>query len=364
MQEMTDRRVFDEQVFLDSWDIPNEHNSELLALCVLPGKVTESLSEGLGRLKRDLLKDLAQDLLVDIKSSSGKAQLVEHVSQAVVRSFADLVFYLPVVNLHFLRRFGGDTRLTVAKDELLYRDISHSHNLGYLMVFDTGGTYTLVLPRVFADILAELDFDALLKAAEFHQRIAGYAISLTNLYGVLDIDQFSNVWNRYEVERLTPASAGDELAVLTFSWYSFWYENEYIVSSYFETYEAVEEFLSNVKDIPYYVPSRQELRSFFTDPYDESSPAAQAMRSFLSEYDLPGGEDFDDLMADLADVCIADTGMDDALGLLQEYGILFKGLPESDKFSHLYAELDNHARKWVLRGHTKDGEAVRSFKRQ
>ena len=352
--------VFDELLFLDSFEMPAEQNRQLLALCTLPGSVVESLVEGLGRVKKSLLKELADDLALEIKSTIPKVELVELVAKAVEQSFGELLRYLPTVNIDFLFAFEGNVQRSFLKEELRYRDISHAHNLGYLMLYETDDAYIVVFPRILSEQLKNFDHAKVRSEAEFHQRIAGYAISLTNLYGVLDIDQFAAIWNRYESETLTPASAGDELAILTTSWYSFWYHDEYIVSSFFEDVQDVDSFLTNVRDIPYYVPTRKELRDFFSDPYDEHSPAVLAMKSFLLDYELDDEEDLENLIADLSDVCIADTGVDDALDLLQQYGVSFKDFDDASRFTKLYSDLDSHARKWILRGHTKDSSTFAS----
>jgi hypothetical protein len=44
--------------------------------------------------------------------------------------------------------------------------------------------------------------------------------------------------------------------------------------------------------------------------------------------------------------------MQGVFDLLDEYGLLFKGLDELTRFTQLFAELSNHSRKWTLRGHT------------
>ncbi|MCK9286172.1 MAG: hypothetical protein PHP38_08270 [Sphaerochaetaceae bacterium] len=360
MQQPSDPVIFDEGIFLDSWEISHEDNRDFLELCALSGKVTDSLSDGLNRLDKNTLKELGADLSVPLKSSMAKTQLIELITEAITTSFADFIVYLPVANLRFLLRFKEQSINVIPKEAMLYRDISHTHNLGYLFLFDTGEYYTAVLPSVLRKMFLELDTDSLFSMAELHQRLAGYAVSLTNLYGVLDIDQFAKVWNRYESELLTPAQIGDEMGFLAFTWYAFWYSDELIISSYFDSEEMLAQFMAKVHDIPYYVPTKDELREYFSDPYNDRSPAVREMREFLSGYDLPAKEDIDDLLADLADVCIADSGMDNALDLLQQYGVLFRDYEDATKFTQLYTELDSQSRKWNLRGHTKDSDNTAS----
>jgi transcription termination factor NusB len=107
-----------------------------------------------------------------------------------------------------------------------------------------------------------------------------------------------------------------------------------------------------VKDIPYYKPTQEEIVTYFQSSYDDRSPAANAMLEFLARYKLNKGEDVEDLMAEISDVCVAEEDMQEVLDLLDEYGLLFKGLDELTHFTQLFNELSNHSRKWTLRGHT------------
>jgi hypothetical protein len=118
--------------------------------------------------------------------------------------------------------------------------------------------------------------------------------------------------------------------------------------------------LDKVKQVSYYSPSRNDLLKYFQTPYDDESPAASAMLEFLSGYRLPEGEQIEDLMDDISDTCIVGEGMQDVFDLLNEYGLLFTGMEEINRFTELYTQLSDHCRKWELRGHTPSGLKNRS----
>jgi hypothetical protein len=94
------------------------------------------------------------------------------------------------------------------------------------------------------------------------------------------------------------------------------------------------------------------LLTYFQTPYDDDSPAVSAMMEFLSGYRLPNGEQIEDLMDDITDACIVGDGMQDVFDLLNEYGLLFSGMDEINRFTELYVQMSDHSRKWELRGHT------------
>jgi hypothetical protein len=344
--------IFSDQTLQGMWSKDLLLNREMIEATCSVGAPKETLPELLKTFTRDYLKELADDYTLQFKSSASKSHMVEELGERIIQRFPHSLPYMPVANIEYLWNFHEGPLVEIPKEELFYKDISHVQNFGFLFIFNTGSTYTTVFPRELLPLLGSMDKEALLSAAELHQRLNAYAVSLSNLYGVLDIDQFATIWNKYEAEIFTPAEAGDELAILSSVQYYYWYVNEMIVCSYFLDLAEVEEFLPNVKDVPYYSPTRDELVDHFQNSYDDRSPAAHAMMEFLSGYEIKNTENLDSLMADIYDVCVADDGIQEVFDVLDEYGLLLKGMDEVARFTQLYTELSNHAHKWVLRGHT------------
>ena len=347
--------VFSDEFLRGIMDTDEELNLELLQNAAVEGRPEHSLSACLNAYTKAHLQDLAQDHALHIPSSFKKQQVVGKVASHLVKQFPRMLPYFPHMNLEFLAQFKDSPAIEVARDALKFRDISHAHNYGFLFLYRTGDSYTAVVPRELLGALELLKGKEIWEAVNYHQRLNAYAVSLSNLYGVLDIDQYAIVWNRFEAEKLTPAMVEDELVELGNVQYYWWFEDELVISSYFQNAVDVAQFLEKVKQVTYYKPTRDDLIKFFATPYDDESPAASAMLEFLSGYQLPDGEQIEDLMDDLSDTCIVGEGMQDVFNLLNEYGLLFSGMEEITRFTELYAQLSDHCRKWELRGHTPVG---------
>jgi hypothetical protein len=352
-REMHPSPVFTDDVLRNILDTEPVLNRELLHNAALTGSVALDLGACLAGYAKGHLQDLAQDHELRIPSSSRKHAYVEALQERIAEQFPRMLPYLPTVNLEFLARFSHEEpTLRVHGDSLRFRDISHAHNFGFLYLFRDGEHFTAVVPRELLPSLRALSDSKTWERASLHQRMDAYAVSLSNLYGVLDIDQFAIMWNRFESERLTPAMAQDELHELGKIQYYWWFDDELVISSFFQSSEEVEQFMEKVKQVSYYTPTREELLTYFQTPYDDDSPAVSAMMEFLSGYRLPNGEQIEDLMDDITDACIVGDGMQDVFDLLNEYGLLFSGMDEINRFTELYVQMSDHSRKWELRGHT------------
>ena len=352
-REMYPSPVFTDDVLRNVLDTEPSLNRELLWNAALAIPPTLDLAACLGGYTKDHLRELAQDHDLRLPSSSKKGVFVEALGGRITERFPRMLHYMPTVNLEFLARFTDEKpTLQVSKDALKFRDISHAHNFGFLYLFRDGENYTAVVPRELLPALRSLSERKLWETASLHQRMDAYAISLSNLYGVLDIDQYAIIWNRFESESLTPAMAQDALEELGKVQYYWWFDDELVISSFFQTPREVEQFLEKVKQVSYYTPSREELVTYFKTPYDDESPAINAMMEFLSGYRLPNGERIEDLMDEITDSCIVGNGMQDVFDLLNEYGLLFSGMDEINRFTELYVQMSDTSRKWELRGHT------------
>ncbi len=324
---------------------------DLLHNIALKKRPEKSLEGNLHHFTKKDLLELGEDLGLQIPTSRRKGEVVEAVAQQIEGEFPKLLPYLPLRNLELLIRFRKRESVKIKPEKLSFHDISHLQNFGFLYLYKDGADFNLVVPTELVEKLDILIKHRFWRDAELSQRIDAYAIALTNLYGVLDIDQFAIVWNRFEKEILTPAMIQDELHALDRVQYYWWIVDELVISSYFKSHEEVALFLDNVKQVSYYAPSRSDLIKYFKTPYDDQSPAVSAMMEFLSGYRLPAGEQIEDLMGEISDACIVGERMQDVFNLLNEYGLLFNEMEEIDRFTELFTQMNKSCRKWELRGH-------------
>ena len=343
--------VFTREVLDSAYRFDREFNARFLDDFSLPYRVCHHLDECLALYTKDVLMQIGLDHMLDLKVAMKKEKMVELLRQKIIQDFHEFLAYLPVRNLEFLKEFTYENNYTLTRDVFLFPEFTHLHHYGFLFLFKGEDEYTAVLPGELGTFLGLLNNKDLYVKADVNERLDAYATSLVNLYGILDIDQFAILWNKYEKETLTPAMVEDELKALDRAHIFWWYLDEYVVSTYFTAPEEVEEYLKEVKDVTYYMPDREELRNYFITPYDKSTPAAHAMTDFLSSVCQEGYDTVSVLMQDLNDAITVGEKMDDVFELLGEYGVFFHGVDELNTFHELFGDLDETVRKWQLKGH-------------
>jgi hypothetical protein len=343
--------VFTKEVIREALFVDPEINFTFLKENAIAKKPVDTLVECLLLQQKEVLREMAQEYNIRITSSMNKRAIAEKLEEYIFTNFSSLITYLPTSNLDYLKKMYENNCSITKDNDLKLLDISHTNHLGISFLFYFNKTLTVVVPQELLPLLEKIHDENVYTIAHLHERIDAYAVSLSNLYGILDIDQFAIVWNRYEKETLTPAMIGDELAHLNKFQIFWWYEDEKIISTYFEDNDDVDEFLESVKDVSYYIPTFEELRQFFVTPYDKSSPAVHAMIDFLSEFHLEEKLEVTILMQQISDAILVGDGIQDVFDLLNEYGLYFHATDEISRFAQLFDDLDDTIRKWQLRGH-------------
>ena len=343
--------VFPHEVIRDALLVDPVVNFDFLKKNAIAKKPVDTMLECLLFQPKEVLKEMAEEFSIRVTTQMRKRDIAEKIEEYVFTHFRTLLRYIPTSNLDFLKRVHTSQESIIHDNQIQLLDISHTNHLGITFLFYYDKTLTVTIPRELFILLDAVEDEDLYTRAHLHERIDAYAVSLSNLYGVLDIDQFAVVWNRFEKEILTPAMIGDELMHLNTFQIFWWYDDENIISTYFESNEEVDEFLESVKDVSYYFPTFEELRQFYVTPYDKSSPAVHAMMDFLNEFQLEEQLEVPILMQQISDAILVGDGIQDVFDLLGDYGLYFHAMDEITRFTQLYDDLDDNTRKWQLRGH-------------
>ncbi len=343
--------VFTQEVIREALFVEPEINLKFLKENAIKKPPVDTLLECLLFQQKEVLREMAQEYNIRLTSSMKKADIAEKLEEYIFTHFNSLLTYLPTSNLDYLKKIYKNQRSIIYDNDLLLLDISHTNHLGITFLFYNDKKLSVVLPKELLPLLERVEDESLYETAHLHERIDAYAVSLSNLYGILDIDQFAVVWNRFEKETLTPAMIEDELIQLNKFQIFWWYEDEKVISTYFESSDEVDQFMESVKDVSYYIPTFEELRQFFVTPYDKSSPAVHAMMDFLSEFHLEEKLEVQILMQQISDAILVGDGIQDVFDLLGDYGLYFHAMDEITRFTQLYDDLDDTIRKWQLRGH-------------
>jgi len=203
--------------------------------------------------------------------------------------------------------------------------------------------------------------------------ISQYATAATNLYGIISVSEFVEVFNRYEETHTT----ADEV-LLALTRLAKTDDVEYSICDSiisgpefqpdFDDYkDNVEAIREAQRDKPRYLPDKEEFLKYVDDNYSAPEKPYAKLKAYVLKHNLcPRGDGLDGVDGDLLDLHeMIQFGVEpsDEIGLFSTAGYQYKNLDEANAFFQLVMDAHNHTRMYDNNGFTPF-ELAEQFKPQ
>ena len=180
-----------------------------------------------------------------------------------------------------------------------------------------------------------------------------YARAASNLYGVLPMEEFIEIFNAQNAQKTDLEEAASALIKhsVVEQLYCIWHGLLVVGDFAEDDFEGVEDLVARTDGKPRYVPAKDELLRYVDWNYYERTPEVLALEDFLAkEANLPI------LMASqvITDIYFAiasESNMSEIFGILEDHHITLKE-DQLQPFMNRYAAMANTTRLWANKGHT------------
>ena len=278
-----------------------------------------------------------------------KKETVNSLITQISMNFQEDLFHIPPKELEFLIRMMGLDFEVV--NDITEMDCYFIHSLGYIYLYDFNEQIYPIIPKELRKLYEQIPQEELEYQVEQSTRLYMYATALVQLYGIYTVEQFLEVWNSHQEEALS----FDEASMYFYMIYDrqnyFGYDYEYVVADYFQDNEGYQ-LLEKVKDKPYYMPTKSEIEAYSQGSFDETSPHYQNLKKFINSYGCMAEIKVEGLVGEIAHACVMDQPFQEVMGLLKAYDLVVNNEEDMRIFEDLYAAVNNHTRKLILRGFT------------
>lgn len=204
--------------------------------------------------------------------------------------------------------------------------------------------------------------------------ISQYATAATNLYGIISVTEFVEVFNRYEETHTT-----DDEVLLALTRLAKTDDVEYSIcggiisgpefqpdfDDYKDNVEAIREAQ---RDKPRYLPDKEEFLKYVDDNYRAPEKPYTKLKAFILKHNLcprvDGLDGVDGDLLDLQEMIQYGVGPSDEIGFFSTAGYQYKDLDEANAFFQLVMDAHNHTRMYDNNGFTpfELAEQFRSLK--
>lgn len=230
------------------------------------------------------------------------------------------------------------------------------HILGLLQPYRRGKQYLCVVPQEIREVFAQLLTEGL--EEEYNRRwlLHTYAMAAVNLYGVLPVDEFIDIFNSQNPRQTDLQEASNTLGksmLAQEALYGLWKGNKYLVHEalWVEDFAAAEDCLADIEGKPRYIPAKDELLHYADMDYYEQTPQIKAMGNYLALQHGIMGDTLEELLEQLHILAFFNHQPNEMLDLLAEDGIVLE-IKQLNECLALITEVYNNTRIWFNKGHT------------
>lgn len=187
--------------------------------------------------------------------------------------------------------------------------------------------------------------------SDIRKKLDIYATAAVNLYGVISLDDFVNIFNAQN----SVQTNSEEIYVLLLplvlkkGWYAFY--KEYIVHFFFfKDFDQVEYLLQHQEDKPRYIPEKKEFHKYEDMGYSDNDCWCNVF-DFMSE---TFGSDEETLQAyeDVRHIITFSNDMSELDEILEFYNLEFEDEDQLQEFFDLLMHAKTYTRSWQTNGNT------------
>jgi len=239
-------------------------------------------------------------------------------------------------------------------DDMLFCDVYWMMlQLGVLVLFYHAGHFHYVIPLEIQGVYHILENEGFPATKEHGDLLNEYAVAAVNLYGVISLDDFLELFNSQN-ERKTDIFEMNEILqkhVYMENGYSIY--NGYIVNDSFKDnhYRDVIGVINAVGTKPRYIPRKEQLLRFSDKDYIEEIPQLNRLRSYINanlNIDVSTAEDIIDEYYFLSR---SEAELQHYVNIFVQNGVSLE-IPQIDAIIELVTDLYNNSRRWSNNGHT------------
>lgn len=320
----------------------------------LPQKPVYTLREILPHKTAVDLKGLAKASQVTGYSKMKKAELVRALCDSLPNpdNIEIALNCLERQEWEFFKKAAKHKQLT---DNLAFVDsFATTQSFGFLQAFFNDGNMIFVVPEEIRTAFSDMVRNGTADRIERSVLLDCYAQAAVNLYGIIPIDELTELFNGQNERKTTEDELFSTLLrhIHKESVYCFW--EEYLVHMDFEEddFNGVAALEDAIRGKKRYIPPKEEFLQYADYDYYEQTPQVEKLEGFILEHLTQDRMEAMEIADEIVLTCMAEARMKDVMGVFEEHGIVFQGKEQVERLMPILTDVWNNVRIWSNKGHT------------
>ena len=179
-----------------------------------------------------------------------------------------------------------------------------------------------------------------------------YIIALTNLYGIVSIEQVAEIYNQQNKDQVDDDDVADYLEKDLSKSFVYDYD-EYFVHEAVVGFGEFNSLMDNKGNKPHYIPEKNELLKYADANYYEKPKQYHDLLTYVKRSFFPDDEEkAEALCEDIIERCMSDLNIQEVFDGFHTFGIDFQNRAQINEVLDMVVELANNVRLWENNGHT------------
>lgn len=351
------KEIFD----FDAPDLTNEDAIEMFgkmrSMFVTPGKPVFTLKEIYAAKTVAALREICEPEEIKRRPRMKKSELIDVIVENHINSDEVKSVFLFLNETEFkLLNDNLDNDFFVADETIFESIIPISARL--FVIFESGGEYLCVIPKEMKELYKALaDKENFTEIRSKTEKVKSYARAAVNLYGVIEIADFAELYNEYNNTDLDFEMMDAVLTSLGLGGENYGLlENHLVNITLFhseEVYDIVKYISEFQKNKPRHTPPNEEFLKYADDDYYEKTAEVTAFKEYLSKNGFEDENELNNIFA--AIIWSIKNGLNrplEFMSLLDEMGFHHKSQAAAEKFAEAAMAMHNSIKMWTNNGYS------------
>ncbi|MCL2815927.1 MAG: Rho termination factor N-terminal domain-containing protein [Oscillospiraceae bacterium] len=226
------------------------------------------------------------------------------------------------------------------------------------VVFESEGEYRCVIPKEIKELYKTFaekeDFSEMRGKA---QKLRNYIKAAVNLYGVIKIADFTEIYNKYNNTVVEFEIMNETLTALGASDENYGFLDDYLVHGSFFGSEKIKNIVNRLSELqenkPRYIPPNEEFLRYADDDYYEETPEVAAFKDYLKKNGRKNQDDLNDVVIKMNRSIKKSLNKPlDFARILNETGFQHKPQADAKKSLEAAMAMYGNTRTWINNGHS------------
>jgi hypothetical protein len=335
--------------------------AEIVDRVIIQGKPLHTLAEIMGRKKLEELREYGKELKIEDYAKLKKKELATAIVAGMTAKNGSIQRMIEILDGDIFELFTelaeSDEPMPASDEVFMFPPLMY---VNLITVFEYKRSYLCLVPDEVKAVYRKVKDDKeFLRARKNIGILSKYALAAVNLYGIIEVDKFMEIFYGYgnKYECTNPKGVAGSLLAMGALRQQYFTNGGYLLEAGFDTSEIryneeAQKLIKAKAGKPYYVPKADEFLKYADNEYYEKTPEITELAELLKKIDKDNRQ-WALLIFDYRIRSAAEPDIDEIIEEFESQCVKFTAANRK-KIKAVLERMCKTTRMWVHNGFTAD----------